>query len=280
MSIKEKTRLFAFAVVLSLTFPMSVNAAGSLDEVIEQQESVEQATGNAQVVETPAPQATTSNEQTATLPATGKDFADDLAAGTNFIGEQAEEVEPLKAALQKVGRIISQGIIIVIVFALPVFTLLDAAYIVFPPLRPLLSNGMMGTPIQGAANPGGVAGPMGSMGGAYGANPMAGGYGMRAGYGGMRAGYGMNGAPGAMNPAQTGGTGFCWVSQGALNAVATEQSAGKVGAAIKVYMKDSVIKLVVIPLLIFLFASGILTNLGFLLSDKLMGGIANLMAGM
>ena len=83
---------------------------------------------------------------------------------------------------------------------------------------------------------------------------------------------GQPGASPAMGRAQ-------WVSNAALNAVASENVPGPDGkpqSAYRLYTKEMAVVLVITPVLLTLAITGTLTNLGFLIGDVLAQGISNL----
>lgn len=189
--------------------------------------------------------------------------------------------------LSRIVSIVAQGICYIITGGLTLRVLLDLLYIGLPFLRSTLANGYVGNPnvagqpgseMGGGMMGGGMMGGTGMMGGG-----MMGGYGgMRGGYGGMRGGYGMNqgmqGNQMAMqNQPRQGRIQF--VSNAALNAVATESMVGPDGTSnnpFKTYIKDMVVTLIVTTILIVLAVTGVLADLGFMLGgaiSKMIGGI-------
>lgn len=284
-------RVVALLFACAIAFPLQVievNAA-SLDEVIAEEqtnaeaEPVEQQ--EEQVQQTQQTQESQPVQQTTNGAGyvSSSNFIDGLDGTLNVIGEQSQELSSLQSALQKAGRLISQALILVITFYLPIRVLIDAVFIVVPPLQSTMACGRVGNVVQSASMQNGQMqngnmGMNGAMGGMYGRGNM--------GMGGMygRGGMGMNQMGMQGMPGQQGmptGNGFCIVSQAALNAVATEQAGdGKVATGLKVYAKESTAILIIMPLLLFLFGSGILQKIGFALSDKIVQGLANLLSGM
>lgn len=288
-ALTRKKRTLALVAAIMLAMPVQVYAsesAGSLDEVIQQaetqqqvQEQVQESTNTQQT----APQQENTDQSStlnggSNLPVTSSEFMDNMSGSLNMIGEEAEELSPLRSALQRVGRVIVQALILVITFYLPIRVLVDLVYILIPPLQGILSNGKTGQVIQSGSQQNQANGMGMGMNSGYSGMGMNSGYGM-SGYG-MSGGYGMRGNNMGM---QQGGVapGFCLVSQAALNAVATEQAGpGKVVAALRCYFKDSVVTVILAMLMLILFGSGILQNLGIALGDMLVNGIANLVSGL
>lgn len=281
--LKRKKNIFALVTAIMLAMPFQVYAsepAGSLDEVIQQAETqqvqetvpVQQGTTQSEVQQPATQQSATTNESD--IPVTSSEFMENLGGSMNMIGEEATELTPFRIALQRIGRIIVQALILVITFFLPIRCLIDLVYITIPPLQGILSNGKTGQVIQ--------SGSQQNQANGMGIGGMNSGYGMTGGMGigGMNRGYGMTG--GMNGGMQQGGVsvGFCLVSQAALNAVATEQAGpGKIAAALKCYLKDSVITLVVATVMLILFGSGVLQQLGIVVGDWIVNGIANFMSG-
>jgi hypothetical protein len=108
------------------------------------------------------------------------------------------------------------------------------------------------------------------------------GMGMNSGMGmGMNHGMGMGGM--GMNGGMNGGMGMqqggrCWVSEYALNAVATAQSdaSGKVGVAFKIWIKNAIVQLVMVPVIIVLLSTGVIQKLGFMLGNVISNAIGNI----
>jgi hypothetical protein len=120
---------------------------------------------------------------------------------------------------------------------------------------------------------GGMNGMSGGMGGGFGGG--MGGFGGGMNRGGM--GMGMSGMGGMGGQQQQGaGLKIQWVSNAALNAVASESTPGPNGPqnAFKIYAKDMIIVLVITPIFLVLAVTGALTNLGFVLGDALVDFIA------
>ena len=70
-----------------------------------------------------------------------------------------------------------------------------------------------------------------------------------------------------------------WVSNAALNAVAGENIVGPDGKAVspfKLYIKDMIVVLILVPILITLAVTGALTSLGFVIAQVVVDGIAKI----
>lgn len=136
-------------------------------------------------------------------------------------------------------------------------TLLDLAYICIPFTRGLLGGGAGAT----SATAGRATTGMGnSYNGSFGGNPYGGNH-----YGGNPYdGGGANSTP--VRPA--GGSGFCLVSQEAINAsTAVDPQTGKVKGALGAYWNTAVVKLIATPILLILTLTGVLQKLGFLIGS-------------
>lgn len=130
-------------------------------------------------------------------------------------------------------------------------TLLDLAYICIPFARGLLGGGAGAT----SATAGRATTGMGnSYNGNFGGNP----------YGGNPYESGSTSTP--VRPA--GGSGFCLVSQEAINAsTAVDPQTGRVKGALGAYWNTAVVKLVATPILLILTLTGVLQKLGFLIGS-------------
>ena len=204
-----------------------------------------------------------------------RNFVDGLNQAGDLTNEEVPGVEPVVKGAKKVAAFIVQVLSYVIIAFLVVRIMLDLAFIALPFTRTFLANGYSGqaqSSGQGMQNMGGMG--MGGMGmGGMGMNRM--GMGMnRMGMGGMGMGgmgMGMNNMAGqnAMmnrNSSMVGNVQF--ISNAALNAVATESSIGpdgKTQSPFKIYIKDMAITLTVTPILLMLAATGVVTKFGLIL---------------
>lgn len=217
---------------------------------------------------------------------------DNFIAGLNDAADLSTEVEGvsevtsgIKLAAAWIVQILSYAITVL----LAVRVLLDLTYIGLPFTRSFLANGFQGNSQAGAGGiPNSMAGGMGGMQGGMGGMGM-GGMGMNRGMGGMgmnrMGGMGMSGMGGMGGGMQGGGQEQAamgrvqWVSNAALNCIAGESQVGPDGRAVnpfKMYCKDMVVVLVLVPILITLAVTGTLTSLGFLIGDLLIDAIAGI----
>ena len=182
----------------------------------------------------------------------------------------------------RVGRVIQkwvgkavQIISYIIIAGLALRVVMDLMYIGIPFLRSILANGFMGNPNAGGDQ-------QGSQGGIGRFNNYDGlGSGMGVGSG-MGIGNNMVSQRTAMNNQPKSGR-IQFISNAALNAVATENTVGPDGEAhspFKTYVKDMAVILIVTPILITLAATGILARLGFAIAGLIVKGINALMGGM
>jgi len=117
---------------------------------------------------------------------------------------------------------------------------------------------------------GGAIGTPGMIGGGMGIGMHGGMAGMHGGMAGMHGGMvggAMQGNQMAMQNQPARGR-IQWVSNAALNAVATESTVGPDGKAngpFKTYIKDMVVVLVLTPVLLVLAFTGVLADLGFVI---------------
>ena len=136
-----------------------------------------------------------------------------------------------------------------------------------------MGNGYLGNPQAGA---GGIPNSMGMAGGGMGMQSA--GMNRMGGMGGM----GMQGnmSPMTSPEQQPNASGrIQLVSNAALNAVAGENTVGADGKAVspfKLYIKDMIVVLIIVPILITLVVTGALTNLGFTLAQLIVEGISKI----
>jgi hypothetical protein len=168
----------------------------------------------------------------------------------------------------------------VIFAALTLRVLLDILYIVAPFIRPKLAPGVRGDQMAENQMGGGMRcgmggdGSMGMAGGMMGAGGMAGG--MAGGYGGYSR-RGRRGMAGGMSGGvPVGGT--QWVSETAIAAVMAGNQVGPNGKPnnpVIFYLKGMVVPLVLIPVMLILLLSGVLTQVGFYIGDLLTNVISS-----
>lgn len=280
--------VLTFAILVCCTCMMTFGSSdtSSLDDVIESNTGVSDQGSQSQ-----GP-ATSKQQEQADREARNQNFI----AGLTKASDLTTEVEGVEEATSWI-RLIASWIVQVLSYALTallaVRVVLDLVYIGLPFTRTFLANGFQGNAQAGA---GGM--PNSMMGGQPGMSPMGGAMGGYGGYGGARGGYGGYGAMGgAMGGPMGGAMGgpmgntsmanqqgsmmgrIQWVSNAALNAVASESTVGPDGGAntpFKAYIKDMFLVLVLVPVLITLAVTGALTNLGFMIGNLLCDAIASI----
>lgn len=250
--------------------------AASLDDVINNNSQVEQSVdSNSQTQSNNSSSSTSTSNGTSGGYVSSGNYINSLKDATDLT-QSSEVVSKVNTSLKKVISIVVQILAYAITALLTVRVVLDLMFIAIPFSRKYLANGFMGNAQAGAQQPG-MNGGMGAMGGGFGG--MSGGYGMGGGYS-MNRGYGMNGGMGGMNgglgtpqqqPGMNGRT--QWVSNAALNAVASAQAGVNPYSA---YIKDMTVVCILTPILLILATTGALTNLGFLLGDVLARAIGSI----
>lgn len=213
------------------------------------------------------------------------------------LSETSEQAVKVGTGMERIAAVVIQVLSYGLTIGLVLRVVLDLIYIGVPFLRSTLANGYMGNPNaaggqqqqQGMGGLGGMgtggygAGGYGGGMGGYGGSRYGGGYGGGMGMGGM-GGMGMQNQMGmqtAMNNQPKQGR-IQFISNAALNAVATENVVGPDGeanSAFKTYVKDMVVILVVTPILLTLAVTGVLHQLGFMLGDVIANGIRNIRGG-
>lgn len=182
----------------------------------------------------------------------------------------SQDSEAQNAVQSTLGQIMGWvvPILVGLIFAALTFrVLLDILYIVAPFIRPKLAPGVQGDQMAENQMGGGMQYGMGGAGGMGMAGGMmgAGGYGGYGGYGGR----GRRGMAGGMaGGAPIGGT--QWVSETAIAAVMAGNQIGPNGKPNNpfiFYLKGMVVPLVLIPVMLVLLLSGVLTQVGFYIGD-------------
>lgn len=265
------SRLFVIAMLMA-TMTTTPAYATSLDElmsgsqttVAETQVQETQPQVQEQVQPTQAEVKETVRE---TLGQVNNDFANQLANVSNLSTVTAE-TSAFSKQVNAVCTVIFQYISGMIAAAYLITVAVDMAFILIPPLQPILANGYMGNPTPDTAP--GMNGNAGV--GATGAGLGMGGYGGYGGYGGR----GMMNSMGAM--AQQAGMATAqqnqpalgrhkFVSNAALNAVATESSSKK--SALVDYMKNVMVTATLSVAILILSASGIFARIGAFIAMKI-----------
>lgn len=208
----------------------------------------------------------------------GKDLA-----SYSGISQDPEAQNAVQSTLGQIMGWVVPILVGVIFAALTLRVLLDILYIVAPFIRPKLAPGVQGDQMAENQMGGGMqygmggAGGMGMAGGMMGAGGMAGG--MAGGYGGY-GGYGRRGrrgmAGGMAGGALVGGT--QWVSETAVAAVMAGNQVGPNGKPnnpVIFYLKGMVVPLVLIPVMLVLLLSGVLTQVGFYIGDLITNVISS-----
>ena len=281
----RRTITLILAVLLALS-STEIIALGtdSLDDVlnnVEQQEQVQQ-----EQVENSTGTNNNTDENKVDTYNKNKGFIDGLNKAAD-VSAEVEGVANVTAGAKTAVAFVVQIIAYLITILLALRVVLDLMYIALPFTRTFLGNGYMGNAQAGAGgmpnsmSMGGWGGMgMGGMGG------IGGRYGGRYGMGGM-SGMGGMGMAGGMNAGVGMGAGqqpnvigrIQWVSNAALNAVAGENIVGPDGKAVspfKLYIKDMIVVLILVPILITLAVTGALTSLGFVIAQVVVDGIAKI----
>ena len=278
----RRTITLILAVLLALS-STAIIALGtdSLDDVlnnVEQQEQVKNSTGTTN----------NTNENKVDTYNKNKGFIDGLNKAAD-VSAEVEGVANVTAGAKTAVAFVVQIIAYLITILLALRVVIDLMYIALPFTRTFLGNGYMGNAQAGAGGmPNSMSmGGMGGMGAMGGIGGIGGRYGGRyGGMGGMR-GMGGIGMAGGMNAGIGMGAGqqpnvigrIQWVSNAALNAVAGENIVGPDGKAVSpfgLYIKDMIVVLILIPILITLAVTGALTNLGFVIAQVVVDGIAKI----
>lgn len=300
--------LICVMLVLSttvVTFATSTTGSNSLTEAISQSQGDQDTqTGNGEQSGTTGSQETSGAAEESGEAAAGsgtteenedspfgknQGFVDGLTQAADLTPEIEGTASVTQGAKLVAGFIVQVLAIFITVF-LAVRVMLDLCYIALPFTRTFLANGYAGNPQQ-SGNMQSAGGPMGGPGmGPMGGPGMGMGYGR--GYGGYNHGMGMGMGMGMGPMGMNGGMGQAagnqrnsmlgqiqFVSNAALNAVASESAVGPDGksvGAFRIYIKDMAIVLIVTPVLIVLAVTGQLTNLGFAVAGVVVDGINKL----
>lgn len=284
----RRTITLILAVLLALS-STAIIALGtdSLDDVlnnVEQQEQVQQ-----EQVENSTGTNNNTDENKVDTYNKNKGFIDGLNKAAD-VSAEVEGVENVTAGAKTAVAFVVQIIAYLITILLALRVVLDLMYIALPFTRTFLGNGYMGNAQAGAGGmPNSMSmGGMGGMGmGGMGMGGIGGRYGGRYGGMGGMSGIGGMGMAGGMNAGVGMGAGqqpnvigrIQWVSNAALNAVAGENIVGPDGKAVspfKLYIKDMIVVLILVPILITLAVTGALTSLGFVIAQVVVDGIAKI----
>ena len=269
-------RVFMLIACLLLA-PVQLSFAASLEDVASNNQTTEQSTEVSTGEE--AGNASGENGDSGVgglFTATDSDIIAGMTEDTD-ISDERQGIDAFRQLVNNITAFVVQALMIVLAGGLVVISGLDLLYIVIPPIRMSLSGGQQGQAIaQMGAQPGmGMNSGMG-MG-------MNTGMGMNSGMGmgmnrGMGMGMGMNSGMGMGMQGQQMQGGRCWVSEAALNAVATAQSdaTGKTGVALKIWVKNTSVQLVAIPAITVLLLTGVIQKIGFGLGNVIANALANI----
>lgn len=233
-SVKRGRFVAILALSLALFTAIPSYAAKSLDEITSNTSAVTETVAGGQSKQGSLPEFTPD--------AKGSDVTRQLGDSINLTADTGAISYANRTLGGVIGKLV-QLISFVIIFLIPVMTVLDLLYLVSPErLGSLLSGGKTAS-AQG-------------NGGGMGGNSSFGGMG---GFGG-NSGFGGNGGS-SMGNGQQGG--HCWVSNDALEALSVGK--GKYGY----YLKAKVKELLIVPILITLNLTGIMPKIGFALGSIL-----------
>lgn len=236
-SVKRGRFVAILALSLALFTAIPSYAAKSLDEITSNTSAVTETVAGGQSKQGSLPEFTPD--------AKGSDVTRQLGDSINLTADTGAISYANRTLGGVIGKLV-QLISFVIIFLIPVMTVLDLLYLVSPErLGSLLSGGKTAS----------AQGNGGGMGG-FGGNSSFGGMG---GFGG-NSGFGGNGGS-SMGNGQQGG--HCWVSNDALEALSVGK--GKYGY----YLKAKVKELLIVPILITLNLTGIMPKIGFALGSIL-----------
>lgn len=258
----KKIRCLLASALLITSMSVPAFATGSLDDAIStNQTQVETSvdTNQEQSNQGISNSSQSNSSSSSNRQARDMDFINGMNAAADLTADIDGANEITGAVKKFVGKIIG-----FIFFTIPVLltlrVALDLTYIGVPFLRKALGNGHAGSAPAGGQ--GGMSGGMG-MGG------------MSGGFGGMSGG--MGGMSGGMGAQNAGGLKVQLVSNAALNAVAAEKAQGPdAPGPFKIYIKDMVVVLTLIPVLIVLASTGILTTVGLTIGSFLVDFISNI----
>lgn len=225
------------ALSLALFTAIPSYAAKSLDEITSNTSAVTETVAGGQSKQGSLPEFTPD--------AKGSDVTRQLGDSINLTADTGAISYANRTLGGVIGKLV-QLISFVIIFLIPVMTVLDLLYLVSPErLGSILSGGKTAS----------AQGNSGGMGG-FGGNSSFGGMG---GFGGNSGMGGFGGS--SMGNGQQGG--HCWVSNDALEALSVGK--GKYGY----YFKAKVKELLIVPILITLNLTGIMPKIGFALGSIL-----------
>lgn len=198
-----------------------------------------------------------------------EEFIEGLMEAGNMAAADIPGANQVTEGVKVVAAWIFQVLAYAITALLAVRIVLDLAYIGLPFTRGFLTKGQMSgnAGMMGMGNMNGMSGmnSMNSMGSSLGGSENFGTMGGNMGGNMMTSGRSAGGITSGL------------VSNAAIAAVGAEESGG---GAIKVYMKNMIVVLVMIPVMIVLAGTGALTQLGFIIGDALVdliGALGNML---
>lgn len=269
-------RLILVAIIGSIMSLSTTYAyADTLDEIINQQEVDYSSKGDKNGSTKKETSNSNSNKDKGNLGdgAYLNDSQIDSVRDAANLSESSPQAVKINNAIKKGSSLAVQVMSYFIVALLIVRILLDIGYIALPFIRPLLNKGYNGQQ-QGAMGQTGMMGTQNPFGGGF-----SGGFGnspfSQRGYGMS----GMNGLAGQQAGVQTAIGKSPLVSMSAVKAVDSEAQLGPDGKTVsplRMYAKDMVVVLVLVPLFIILAMTGALQNLGFLLGEVIARAIGGL----
>lgn len=236
-SVKRGRFVAILALSLALFTAIPSYAAKSLDEITSNTSAVTETVAGGQSKQGSLPEFTPD--------AKGSDVTRQLGDSINLTADTGAISYANRTLGGVIGKLV-QLISFVIIFLIPVMTVLDLLYLVSPErLGSILSGGKTAS----------AQGNSGGMGG-FGGNSSFGGM---SGFGGNSGMGGFGGS--SMGNGQQGG--HCWVSNDALEALSVGK--GKYGY----YLKAKAKELLIVPILITLNLTGIMPKIGFALGSIL-----------
>lgn len=222
------------ALSLALFTAIPSYAAKSLDEITSNTSAVTETVAGGQSKQGSLPEFKPD--------AKGSDVTRQLGESINLTADTGAISYANRTLGGVIGKLV-QLISFVIIFLIPVMTVLDLLYLVSPErLGSILSGGKTASAQD---NSGGM-----------------GGFGGNSSFGGM-CGFGGNGGFGGSSMGNGQQSGHCWVSNDALEALSVGK--GKYGY----YLKAKVKELLIVPILITLNLTGIMPKIGFALGSIL-----------
>lgn len=260
---KRKLCLMIATVMIACSVSAPAFAVGgSLDDVINNNQTVVETESNSNVGESSGGGSVSSSKSS------------DFVKGFNSAADVTADIagaNQLTDGIRKASSFVISIILNSIPILLTLRFALDLAYILVPFSRNALANGHTGAAPAAGGQSGGIGGGFG--GGGFGGGGFGGG-----GFGGGGFGGGMSGGMSGQQGQQAGAK-VQLVSNAALNAVASEKAVGSNGQAqgpFKIYVKDMAVTALMAGILVMLAATGVLTVLGSVLGSLIVDGIRSI----